>query len=287
MNQPVAEAAAHQEIPGDLEEAGSYATRGEGFEHGLVALALGEPYWLMPEGERYRLLVSHGAGPRVREELGYYDEESAARIPGEPPRARRRSFELGTPLLWAAAAAAVHALQVLRPGRLEGWGDLDSSAVFNHGQMWRIGTALFLHADIWHLVSNMVFGVLAFSAVLSACGHWRGWLLVLLSSLTGNLSIAALYYPGPYRSLGASTAIFAALGVLTGSALRTHAPTRPAPRWQSVFAPFAAGVSVLALFGAGGLEVDVGAHAAGFAAGMASGFILGPSVPRPGEPLGP
>ena len=35
-------------LPLDLAEAGLYATEREGFEHGLVVLATGNPYWLVP-----------------------------------------------------------------------------------------------------------------------------------------------------------------------------------------------------------------------------------------------
>jgi rhomboid protease GluP len=40
-----------------------------------------------------------------------------------------------------------------------------------------------------------------------------------------------------------------------------------ARRWQSILVPLGAGVSMLALFGAGEHRVDIGAHACGFAAG--------------------
>jgi membrane associated rhomboid family serine protease len=270
------------EEPGDLAEAGVYGTKQEGFEHGLVALALGEPYWLMPDGNRFRLLVSGKAVDGVRDELAVYDRESLAWPPAGFPLPRARAFELGTPVLWALAVTAVYCAQLARPFRLEDAGDLDTRAVFDGGQVWRILTSLFLHADVGHLSSNVVFGVLAFAAVLTTVGHWRGWLLILASSLTGNLTVAALYYPGPYASLGASTAIFAALGILTGRAVRAEVQSPGSRRWQSVFAPFAAGLTVLGVYGAGGMEVDVGAHAAGFAAGMVWGFFAGISDSREG-----
>ena len=104
-----------------------------------------------------------------------------------------------------------------------GAGALDTQAVFDRGEWWRLGTALFLHADFGHLISNVLSGMFAFAAVLSTIGRRQGWLLLALASATGNLAIAALNYPGPYLSLGASTAIFAALGLLTGRAMHTVA----------------------------------------------------------------
>ena len=172
---------------------------------------------------------------------------------------------------------AVYWCQCRWPDRLEDAGALDAQAVFDRGEWWRPLTALFLHADLGHLVSNELCGIFAFSAVLSTIGLLRGWLLLALSSVTGNLAIAALNYPGAYRSLGASTAIFAGLGLLTGRAIRAVGADNRARRWQSVFAPMAAGVTLLGLFGAGGIHVDVGAHATGFAAGLIWGFAAGNS----------
>jgi rhomboid protease GluP len=255
--------------------AGAYPTAEEGFEHGLVVLAMGSPYWLVPDDAGFRLLVEPQALEAVRGELACFDRESI----GWPPRPIAedplRRFELSTPLLWALVLMAAYCAQGLLPGRLEDAGALDAQAVFDRGEWWRLGTALFLHADLGHLISNMLSGIFAFSAVLSTIGRRRGWLLLALASVTGNLAIAALNYPGPYRSLGASTAIFAALGLLTGRAIRAVQWDGRPHRWQAVFAPLAAGITLLGLFGAGGLHIDVGAHATGFAAGLIWGFAGG------------
>jgi hypothetical protein len=40
-----------------------------------------------------------------------------------------------------------------------------------------------------------------------------------------------------------------------------------------MFAPLAAGLALLALYGAGGLNTDVGAHVSGFLAGLGFGFL--------------
>jgi rhomboid protease GluP len=268
----ISETASLDPIPGDLAEAGDYATANDGFDHGLVVLASGRPYWLVPSGSRFRLLVEPSELNAVRGELACFDRESLGWPPPPPPGAAARPVEAATPLLWALAVMAVYWCQARWPGRLEDLGSLDSRALFDRGEWWRPATALFLHADLGHLVSNVLCGTFAFSAALSTIGRRRGWLLLALASVTGNLAIAALNYPGPYRSLGASTAIFAALGLLTGRAIRA---VRRSRRWQAVFAPLAAGITLLGLFGAGGIDVDVGAHATGFAAGLIWGFTAG------------
>lgn len=263
-------------VPGELAEAGLYATAADGFEHGLVVLAMGGSFWLVPAEAGYRLLVEPGALAAITEQLACFDRESQGWPP--PPPAEQsppRRLELFTPLLWALVVVAVFWGQSTWPGRWEAAGALDARAVFDHGEWWRLGTALFLHADPGHLISNLLSGIFVFGAVISTIGRWRGWLLLAGASLAGNLAVAALHYPGPYRALGASTAIFAGLGLLTGRAVRVlRRPGRAHP-WRAVFAPLAAGLTLLALFGAGGREIDVGAHLAGFAAGVVLGFAAG------------
>ena len=150
--------------------------------------------------------------------------------------------------------------------------------MFAHGEIWRALTALFLHADANHLLANLCSGVFFFAVVLPAFGRTRGWLLIGLAAVTGNLAAAAMHYPDAYRSMGASTAVFAALGLLTGRAVRLAADARHPYRWRSLFVPSAAGLIFLALYGAGGPTVDVLAHVTGFGAGLVLGYFYVPRV---------
>jgi membrane associated rhomboid family serine protease len=108
-------------------------------------------------------------------------------------------------------------------------------------------------------------------------GRLRGWLLLALAATAGNLAVAAVNYPGPYRSIGASTAVFAGLGLLTGRAIRVLRGEGGRLRWRPVFVPLAAGVTLLGLFGAGDVRTDVVAHVTGFAAGLMLGVSLNKS----------
>ncbi len=262
-------------LPEDLEEAGCYRTTGEGFDHSLVILALGQVCWLMPTDAGYRLLVEKSAATRVRAELASYDRESVGWPPRTAPEAPALArLDLVTPMLWALTVLAVFQGQLRQPEWTDA-GALDSAAIFDHHEWWRALTALFLHVDAAHLASNLLAGVFVFAAVLSIFGRARGWLLLGLAAVAGNLAVAAAHYPGPYRSLGASTAIFGALGLLTGRAVRIAANALHPHRWRSFFAPAAAGLIVLALYGAGEPPVDVLAHGTGFAAGAVLGFVAG------------
>ncbi|HEY1765781.1 MAG TPA: rhomboid family intramembrane serine protease [Opitutaceae bacterium] len=265
-------------VPGNLLVVGTYATAEEGFDHGLVALAAGHPYWLVPYEWRYLLLVEPGEPEWVRDQLELYDRESIGWPPPEAvPETKQRRLDFVTPLVWAMGVMVVYWCQMRWPGRLESAGDLDTEAVFGRHEWWRIVTALFLHADLGHLVSNLVSGIFAFSVVAGLIGRLRGWCLLALASACGNLAIAAVSYPGPYRSLGASTAIFAGLGLLSGKAARDATRLRHARSWRTMLAAIAASLALLGLYGVGGLHVDVGAHAAGLLAGLFWGFVAGSS----------
>ena len=260
--------------PEDLAEAGAYATSGQGHDHGLVVLAMGLPYCLAATEHGFRLLVEPTQVEGVRGQLEKYDRESV----GWPPRSAVPNpvlahLALGTPVVWALVVATVFWEQNEWPGWLENWGALEPQALFVGGECWRPLTALFLHADLLHLWSNLFPGVLVFAVVCATFGRLRGWLLLGLASVAGNTAVAALSFPGPYRSLGASTAVFAGLGLLTGRAVRLAWRSEPTGRWREVFVPLGAGLTLLALHGAGGPRTDVAAHLAGFAAGFLAGVL--------------
>jgi rhomboid protease GluP len=261
--------------PGDLAEAGVYRTFAEGSDHGLVVLAMGESYWLLPHGEEFRLLVEPRVAAAVGEQLSRFDRESR-RWPPVPiaDQPALPHFELLLPLLWATCVLALFLAQSVYPG----WtarGALDAAALFTRGEWWRPFTALFLHGSGDHVIANAVSGLLVFSAVLTTFGRGRGLLLLGVAAVVANTAIAALHFPEEYRSLGASTAIFAGVGLLTGRAARLVARSTHPHRWRLLFVPLAAGLTVLALYGGGGLHesVDIGAHVAGFVVGGLAGFL--------------
>jgi membrane associated rhomboid family serine protease len=164
--------------------------------------------------------------------------------------------------------------EIERPDWIE-VGSLDSQAVFQRHQWWRPVSALFLHADAGHVLSNGLNGILIFAAVTTTFRRWRGWLLVFLAGVLGNIASAAVHITEPYQSVGASTAVFGGVGLLVGRAIRIMMRVRGADRWRAMFVPFATGVTVLALYGVGGVHVDVVAHLMGFIAGLLIGVTVG------------
>jgi membrane associated rhomboid family serine protease len=245
---------------------------------------MGEACWIVPDEHRHHLRVESAALDAVLAQLALYDRESI----GWPPRlttyrAPTRKHAPLSPLLWVLGVFAVFWAQ----GRWPGLTDatlLDASRVFGHGEWWRTATALWLHADLGHLVSNSVGGLLVFSALVTTLGLRAGWWLLAAAAVGGNVAAVMFHHDAPYRSLGASTAVFAGLGLLTGRAVRVMSRSGHPHRWRAVLVPLAAGFAVLGLLGAGGVNIDVLAHATGFASGLILGFAAGGADPAPENP---
>ncbi|MEM1068455.1 MAG: rhomboid family intramembrane serine protease [Planctomycetota bacterium] len=137
------------------------------------------------------------------------------------------------------------------------------------GQWWRAITALTLHVDLGHLMSNLVFGVVFGLMAGRTLGGGVAWLSIVLAGGLGNLVNAYIQEPD-HTSIGASTAVFAALGLLVAHALRFWGDrTNRWKRWR----PLIGGTVLLGLIGVGGERTDVAAHFTGFLAGLLIGWL--------------
>jgi membrane associated rhomboid family serine protease len=148
------------------------------------------------------------------------------------------------------------------------------------GEAWRALTALTLHADTAHLLGNVAFGALFTYFVARYLGGGVGWIAILASGALGNALNGWLAGPG-HRSIGASTAVFGALGLLTAYAWRRGFPRGTTLR--SRLAPVIAGIALLAYTGTAGENTDLGAHLLGFAVGFLIGFAAA-RLPLPTSP---
>src|SRR5262249_41816266 len=146
---------------------------------------------------------------------------------------------------------------------------------------WRIWTALTLHLDGLHLAANMAAGVWFGYLASRLIGAGHAWLLTVVGAGLANW-IESFLGPITHRAVGASTAVFTALGLLSAYSWRTQLayPQRWALRWG----PLVAGVVLLGWTGTGGesLEgqanpgggtVDVAAHVLGFLVGLLLGAV--------------
>jgi len=161
---------------------------------------------------------------------------------------------------------------------------LNVSTLALSSEPWRVLTSLFLHADLPHLASNLLFGILFGVLLAHSVGSGLAWAAILASGAFGNFA-NDLLQAGVHRSLGASTAVFAAVGLLVGvESIRRRRPSvGPARR----YGPILLGAVLLAWFGGGGVQegggrgpVDVGAHVMGFFAGLSVSPLLALAVAR-------
>jgi rhomboid protease GluP len=146
-------------------------------------------------------------------------------------------------------------------------GDLEGGAA---REWWRAVTALTLHLDQEHLLGNVLFGVVAGLAAARLLGDGVAWASILGAAALANY-VEILIAPATHRAVGASTAVFAALGLLAGMAWRQRLTLRE--RLWYRWAPLVAGVCLLTLLGSGNAHVDVLGHALGFVFGIGAGWI--------------
>jgi len=137
------------------------------------------------------------------------------------------------------------------------------------GEWYRCATALLLHADSIHLVGNMVGLTIFATAVCSITGWGMGWLLILASGISGNLINAYVYGYG-HSSIGASTAVFGALGLLSSYQFLKKIQA-PGSRFQLLL-PLGAGLALLAFTGSSS-HTDIMAHLFGFFSGVFMGLV--------------
>jgi rhomboid protease GluP len=239
-------------------------------EAALVLAAKGIPYETLELGGECELVVPLGQIAAAREELDRYAHERA------PPRRARPVFVpfsgagvgsavYGALLVLIAYSAGVHAFGADWLAR----GSLDARPAAAH-EWWRAVTALTLHLDQAHLLGNLLFGIAIGALAGRAFGPGVAWLSILVAASTANY-IDMLISPPSHRAVGASTAVFAALGLLVGFAWRHGLTLRD--RFKYAYGPVFGGVALLALLGAGDEHVDVLAHALGFIAGGVTGWL--------------
>lgn len=81
------------------------------------------------------------------------------------------------------------------------------------GEIWRLLTAMFLHAGFDHIIGNMIALYIVGMACEHAFGPWKMAAFFLATGLGGGLASLAIQ-PGP--SVGASGAVFGVLGAVIG-----------------------------------------------------------------------
>jgi len=242
-------------------------------ERSFVLLAMGITSQLLYNYEErtWCLLVAPADIGNATRQLAGYEREN-------PPKHRHREVDAIHAHAWLAPA--LFGALMLAVGYLAGrkalatdW--LDAGAVdtvlVRSGEWWRAVTALTLHFDVGHLLSNLGFGMVFLLLAAQLLGSGVTLAAVFAAGTLANL-VNVWIQPVDHFSAGASTAVFATLGLLAAYSWRRRSGT--GERWSYRWAPLLAGVFLLAFTGAAGENTDVLAHLTGFLAGAIAGAAL-------------
>jgi len=147
------------------------------------------------------------------------------------------------------------------------------------GEWWRLGSAVFLHFDLKHLLGNISALLFLGPPLASQIGHARTIVLFVAAGVAGNLTSQLIGNEAAIKA-GASGGVCGLLGALAGVALATMATASDArerrPAWQTLGA-------LVALFGMiVGFEPgrDHYAHVGGLVTGILLGRAFGVGAGR-------
>jgi membrane associated rhomboid family serine protease len=237
-------------------------------EYAFVLQAVGIRFEVLPHDGEFALVVHARDADRAREQLRLYLQENRSSPPRFDPRLRVHDG-LACACLYGVTILLIYILQREQPFSLDWWrAGMSHAGLIREGEWWRAVTALGLHADTVHLAGNLVFG-LVFSFLAGELLGWGlAWSGMLLAGALGNALNAFVQAPS-HTSIGASTAVFATLGILAAYTWKRR--RTQVNRWV----PLGGGLALLAFLGMGGERTDIFAHFAGFGSGCLFGIVFG------------
>jgi len=228
----------------------------------LVLDQEGIPHELRGAGEeQWALEIADADAMRAEAAVAAFERENPVQ-PRRPERLRVPPSSVACGLIFFLSMLALH-VWTGPDSAGSPWfarGSADAAAILR-GEWWRAVTALTLHGDAGHAVGNAVLGGLLLALLARALGPGVGSALVLLAGASGTLASAWLVRRN-FVSIGASTAVFGALGAL--AALPQHR--------RRAWVPLGAGLALLAFLGTS-KRADFAGHLCGFVAGVVLGAM--------------
>ena len=248
--------------------------RGACADRALVLESLQIPYRIVDDMSSCALVVPAEFSARARDELLLYEEENPPPVIAKPAPVFQHQNALPGILVYAIVVCLIAGMEARGTFSFDwrGAGRVDG-VLIRAGEWWRAITALTLHSGLRHLVGNLVFGGLFGLFAGRLLGSGVAWLTILLAGAAGNLLNMLLLDPA-HKSIGASTAVFAALGLVAGFVWRGKLMRQD--HWAYRLGPIVGGFALLMYTGTGGPNTDVGAHLMGFLCGLLAGVWLAP-----------
>jgi len=248
---------------------GRYALRTEAYDRALVVLAMEVPHWIVHEGGEFHLCVEPQHAEAAMRELEKFERERELAVPELPlpeKHSTRSLFIAG----WTMALFFI--AQHFAPSAWEDAGVSASDAVLR-GEWWRVLTALALHADFSHVGANIAAGLVFAAFLLPMLGTGWTWLLIISTGAVGNWLNAWGHRGETRNSIGASTAVFGALGLLVGAQVVSRLLALRRISTREILLPIGAGLALLAYLGVGDEHTDFTAHFCGLITGIPLGAV--------------
>jgi rhomboid protease GluP len=244
-------------------------TQDQADTYGLVLDAYGLPYSTIRSGSGWKILVDETIHDRARELIEQYIEENQHSLLTDAQK--RETYQRTYTGIWVSLILMACSIAVNMSGSVEKIiREYGASAYYIlNGEIYRTVTALMLHSSYPHLAGNMVGIAIFGTAVCNITGAGVGWLMILLTGILGNLANAALFRYG-HISIGASTSVFGAVGIL--AAYQLSRKMKIAGQRMKAWLPLAGGLALLGLLGSS-KHTDLTAHLFGFIAGIFLGLI--------------
>ncbi len=238
----------------------------------LVLWATGIPHEIIQENGEWSLKVDPSIEMHARQQLTNYEEENANWPPPKDDEREKSSYlASGQPPTVFMMGCLVIIYSITGP-----WADgspwfkegaVMGTHILNKGEWWRIITGLTLHSNPVHLWGNVMIGGTITHFLCKTIGSGLGWFLIMLAGGLGNY-INIYLHGSTHNSVGFSTAVFGAVGILSG--LQSVAKRKIS---GALLLPLAAGFALLAMLGASGENTDLGAHLFGLLVGILIGVL--------------
>jgi membrane associated rhomboid family serine protease len=241
-------------------------------ERSLVLDSLDIPHEVLQGEAGWAIAVPASDTEAARRELAQYARENLVASPGGPVRLPVYQdalpgiigyFVILLVVAWAAGTS-LFGRDWVAAGRVDG-------ELLRQGELWRLVTAQTLHGSLKHLLGNLGFGALFGLFAGRLLGSGVAWLVIVLAACLAN-ELNVLLLDNSHRSIGASTAVFAALGVVAAYVWSSNFMSQD--RWPYRVGPLVGGLALLAFTGTGDANTDIGAHLMGFVFGFAAGAAL-------------
>ncbi|HIQ27028.1 MAG TPA: rhomboid family intramembrane serine protease [Sulfurovum sp.] len=138
------------------------------------------------------------------------------------------------------------------------------------GEWWRLGTAMFLHGGMTHLLMNM-FSLYLIGRGLEQYFNTQSYLSIyFFSGILGGL--ASLYVHPQSVGVGASGAIFGVFGALAGFFLAHRGQIQE--HTKAFMKDFAIIIAINIVIGMSIPSIDMTAHIGGLLVGIIGGFMI-------------